>query len=175
MCKVCKTLTKSWYFVLLCISLIFNLLHIFITSFGQLRPKLLKYSIISLNIPNNPMCTTPTLLSRFITLSYPMFITYLIFKKHTHKLLYCHSLYLVNITIGRCFTLTRRAPLNGEIFPRQRAFPLRPFRFPSMKTSTHGTCVIRPTTNEWWWCLRIHFSPFRPTTTMRFVQFNHFN
>ena len=41
-------------------------------------------------------------------------------------------------------------------FATSNRFPLVVFFFAFIKTSSPGTCVTRLTTNEWWWCLRIH-------------------
>ena len=103
----------------------------------------------------------PRLSSRFITLSYPLLITYLISKKYTHKMIYSHSLYSVNYSIiGQCFIL-KLAPTEGlrsvaSFFRHQQSFSFGCLFFAFIKTSSHGTCLTRLTTNEWWWCLRIH-------------------
>ena len=109
-----KTMNKSWYCVLL-------LHHWDLIYFNLLETKTVEVFNYLFRLHNNPICT---LSSRFITLSHPMLITYLISEKHDHKLLYPHSLFPVNYDIiGKCFIFklapTRGTPLNGEFFPHQ--------------------------------------------------------
>ena len=105
-----KTLNKSWYCGMLHTSLRYDLLYNFKTYFG---PKLSKYSIISLDIHDNPMWTTTytTINIHNIILSYAY---------HSSDLWKTHPVnYFI---IGQCFIFklvpTRGNPLNGEFFPR---------------------------------------------------------
>ena len=133
--------------------------------FWTIRTKTFEVFSYLFDVHSNPMCTTiHTVIKINNLVSYPMSIPCLISEKHTHKLLYAHSLYLVNyIIIRQCF-ICKIAP-SGEFLPKSSPFLLVIFFvFLLLEPATYCTCVIRPTTNEWWWCLRIHFSPIRPTT-----------
>ena len=111
-----KTMKKSWYCVLL-------LHHWDLIYFNLLETKTVEVFNYLFRFHNNPICT---LSSRFITLSHPMLITYLISEKHDHKLLYPHSLFPVNYDIiGKCFIFK----LEGlrwmvSFFPTSSPFPL---------------------------------------------------
>ena len=103
------------------------------------------------------MCTrTDTIIYVYDIISCHMFITYLIPENTPINCFIFTLLTQLIMSIGQCFinkiVPTRRIPSNGEFLPRSSPFPLEVFFF---FTSTYGTSVIWPTTNEWWCCYHI--------------------